>query len=132
MTVFIDTSALYALLDRSDANHKSAVSVWVDFLKSDERLITSNYVIVESFSLTQSRLGIAAVRLLDEDIMPVINVHFVNREIHHSSISAVLSAGRHNLSLVDCVSFEMMRTLGIKTAFTFDFHFKEQGFVILP
>jgi uncharacterized protein len=132
MTVFIDTSALYALLDRSDANHRSAVNAWVDFLKSDERLITSNYVLVESFALTQGRLGIAAVRLLDEDIMPVINVNFVGREIHRSSISAVLSAGRRNLSLVDCVSFEIMRTLGIKTAFTFDPHFKEQGFTILP
>ena len=132
MTVFVDTSALYALLDRSDANHRSAVNAWVDFLKSDERLITSNYVLVESFALTQGRLGIAAVRLLDEDIMPVINVNFVGREIHRSSISAVLSAGRRNLSLVDCVSFEIMRTLGIKTAFTFDPHFKEQGFTILP
>jgi len=132
MTVFIDTSALYALLDRSDANHRSAVNAWVDFLKSDERLITSNYVLVESFALTQGRRGIAAVRLLDEDIMPVINVNFVGREIHRSSISAVLSAGRRNLSLVDCVSFEIMRTLGIKTAFTFDPHFKEQGFTILP
>ena len=132
MTVFIDTSALYALLDRSDANHRSAVNAWVDFLKSDERLITSNYVLVESFALTQGRLGIAAVRLLEEDIMPIINVNFVGREIHRSSISAVLSAGRRNLSLVDCVSFEIMRTLGIKTAFTFDPHFKEQGFTILP
>ena len=132
MTVFIDTSALYALLDRSDANHRSAVNAWVDFLKSDERLITSNYVLVESFALTQGRLGIAAVRLLDEDIMPVINVNFVGREMHRSGISAVLSAGRRNLSLVDCVSFEIMRTLGIKTAFTFDPHFKEQGFTILP
>ena len=132
MTVFVDTSALYALLDRSDANHRSAVNAWVDFLKSDERLITSNYILVESFALTQSRLGIAAVRLLEEDIVPVINVNFVGREIHRSSISAVLSAGRRNLSLVDCVSFEIMRTLGIKTAFTFDPHFKDQGFTILP
>lgn len=132
MTVFVDTSALYALLDRSDANHKNAVSVWAHFLKSDESLITSNYVLVECFSLTQSMLGIAAVRLLEEDMVPVINIHFVNREVHRSSISAVLSAGRRNLSLVDCVSFEIMRTLGIRTAFTFDPHFKEQGFTILP
>jgi predicted nucleic acid-binding protein len=30
------------------------------------------------------------------------------------------------------VSFEIMRTLGIKTAFTFDPHFKEQGFTAIP
>ena len=132
MTVFADTSALYALLDRADANHKQAVSAWSSLLNRDERVFTSNYVLVESFALTQNRLGMDAVRLLQEDILPVIGVHVVDREVHRSGISAMLSAGRRNLSFVDCVSFEIMRTLGIKTAFTFDPHFKEQGFTAIP
>jgi len=132
VTVFVDTSALYALLDRADSNHKHAVSAWTSLLNGDERFFTSNYVLVESFALTQNRLGMDAVRLYQEDILPVINIHFVDREIHRSGISAMLSAGRRNLSFVDCVSFEIMRTLGIKTAFTFDPHFKEQGFTVIP
>ena len=87
---------------------------------------------MESFALTQSRLGTDAVRLLQEDILPVISIHFADREAHRSGISAILSAGRRNLSFVNCVSFEIMRTLGIKTAFTFDPHFKEQGFTVIP
>ena len=132
MTIFADTSALYALLDRADVNHKRAVSAWSSLLNGDKRFFTSNYVLVESFALTQSRLGMDAVRLLQEDILPVISIHFVDREVHRSGISAMLSAGRRNLSFVDCVSFEIMRTLGIKTAFTFGPHFKEQGFTVIP
>lgn len=132
MTVFADTSALYSLLDRSDANHKRAVVAWTGLLNDYQRFLTSNYVLVESLALTQTRLGMDAVRLLQEDILPVINIHFVDREIHRSGISAVLSAGRRNLSFVDCVSFEIMRTFGIKSAFTFDPHFKEQGFTVIP
>ena len=132
MTVFVDTSALYALLDRADANHKHAVAAWAGRLDGNEGFFTSNYVLVESFALTQSRLGMDAVRLLQEEILPVMSIHFVDREIHRSSVSAVLSAGRRNLSLVDCVSFETLRTLGIKTAFSFDPHFKEQGFTVIP
>jgi uncharacterized protein len=132
VTVFADTSALYALLDRADANHQRAVSAWTSFLNGDERFFTSDYVFVETFALTQSRLGMDAVRLLQEDILSVISIHFVDREIHRSAISAMLSAGRRNLSFVDCVSFEIMRTLRIKTAFTFDPHFKEQGFTVIP
>lgn len=132
MTVFVDTSALYALLDRADANHKRAVAAWTDLLDSEERLFTSNYVLVESFALTQGRLGIDALRVLQEDVLPVISIHFVDREIHRSGLSAVLSAGRRDLSFVDCVSFEIMRTLGIKTAFSFDSHFKQQGFTVMP
>jgi predicted nucleic acid-binding protein len=49
----------------------------------------------------------------------------------NSAISALLAAGRRKLSLVDCTSFEIMRSLGIKTVFAFDSHFVEQGFKII-
>jgi uncharacterized protein len=101
VTVLVDTSALYALLDRADANHKRAVSAWSSPLNGDERFFTSHYVLVESFALTQSRLGMDAVGLLQEDILPVISVHFVDREVHRSGVSAMLSGGRRNLSFVD-------------------------------
>jgi uncharacterized protein len=132
MRIFIDTSAFYALLDRDDENHRKAKNAWVDLLKNENTLITSNYVLVETFALLQHRLGIEAVRGFQNDILPLVNIEFVISELHRSGVSALLSASRRNLSLVDCVSFEMMRTLEIKTAFTFDPHFKEQGFNRLP
>jgi predicted nucleic acid-binding protein len=132
MRAFIDTSAFYALLDRDDENHRKAKSAWVDLLKNGDTLITNNYVLVETFVLIQHRLGIQAVRGFQNGILPLVNIEFVVPELHRSGISALLSASRRNLSLVDCVSFEMMRTLEIKTAFAFDPHFKEQGFNMLP
>ena len=132
MRVFIDTSAFYALLDRDDENHRKAKNAWIDLLKNEDTLITNNYVLVETFALIQHRLGIDAVRGLQNDILPLVNIEFVVPELHRSGVSALLSASRRNLSLVDCVSFEMMRTSEIKTVFAFDPHFKEQGFTILP
>ena len=38
----------------------------------------------------------------------------------------------HLLYVINCVSFEVMRTLEITTVFTFDPHFKEQGFRVIP
>ncbi|MGB7295825.1 MAG: hypothetical protein WBC70_09585, partial [Candidatus Aminicenantales bacterium] len=66
------------------------------------------------------------------DLFPILNVEFVNLETHRSGTSALLAAAKRNLSLVDCVSFELMRTLGIKTAFAFDAHFEEAGFQVMP
>ena len=39
-----------------------------------------------------------------------------------------LSLGRKKLSLVDCVSFIIMRHYGLENVFGFDRHFNEQGF----
>ena len=132
MRIFIDTSAFYALLDRDDENHRRAKSAWADLLSNENTFVTSNYVLVETFALLQHRLGMEAVRGFQNDVLPLVNVEFIIAEIHRSSISALLSVSRRNLSLVDCVSFEMMRTLEIKTAFVFDPRFKEQGFDTLP
>jgi predicted nucleic acid-binding protein len=132
MRIFIDTSAFYALLDRDDENHRRAKSTWIDLLSNENTFLTSNYVLVETFALLQHRLGMEAVRGFQNDILPLVNIEFVLSEIHRSAVSALLSVSRRNLSLVDFVSFEMMRTLEMKTAFVFDPHFKEQGFDILP
>jgi predicted nucleic acid-binding protein len=45
---------------------------------------------------------------------------------------ALLVALQPDLSLVDCVSFEAMRRLGLFTAFSFDQRFSDQGFQVLP
>jgi predicted nucleic acid-binding protein len=132
MRIFIDTSAFYALLDRDDENHRRAKSTWIDLLRNENTFLTSNYVLVETFALLQHRLGMEAVRGFQNDVLPLVNIEFVLSEIHRSAVSALLSVSRRNLSLVDFVSFEMMRTLEMKTAFVFDPHFKEQGFDILP
>ncbi len=132
MRVFIDTSAFYALLDRDDENHRKAKNAWADLLKNDDALVTNNYVLVETFALIQHRLGVDAVRGFQNDILPLVNIEFVVPELHRSGVSALLAASRRNLSLVDCVGFEMMRALEVKMAFAFDPHFKEQGFNTLP
>jgi predicted nucleic acid-binding protein len=132
MRIFVDTSGFFALLDRDDADHKKAKKIWSDVLNPENTLITSNYVIVESFALIQHRLGLEAVRGFHEDMLPLINIEWIDAEIHKFGVSALLAASRRKLSLVDCVSFETMRTLGIKTVFAFDPHFVELGFKCIP
>ena len=131
MRIFIDTSAFYALLDRDDAHHPRAKRAWTELLKAAHALVASNYVLVETFALVQDRLGIEAARAFHDDVLPLIHIEFVAAETHRSGVAALLSASRRDLSLVNCVSFEVMRISGINTAFAFDKHFKEQGFVIL-
>jgi len=132
MTTFVDTSALLAVLDADDQNHSPANQTWEELVSQEEVLICTNYILVESFALVQHRLGMDAVRTLQEDILPLVKVEWMDSQSHNSSVMALLIADRRSLSLVDCASFLTMRRLALSTAFTFDHHFEELGFEIIP
>lgn len=132
MTIFVDTSGLYAVFDRNDANHSRAKAAWTEWLREGTALVTNNYVLLEATALLQHRIGVAAVRALHEDMIPLLQVDWVSEEQHRTAIEAMLAAARKKLSLVDCVSFQTMRNRGVRTAFCFDAHFREQGFVTKP
>lgn len=132
MSVFADTSAFYAVLDADDARHAGAAQAWESFLSSRDPIHTTSDVIVETTALLQNRLGMDAVRLFAADILPAVQQLWVDEGMHRSAMHALLVAGQRRLSLVDCVSFEAMRSLGIETAFCFDPHFAQQGFRCQP
>ena len=132
MSIFIDTSGFIAMLDADDAFHAMAAKTWIDILTSQETLVTTNYVLLETCALVQYRLGMQAAKLFQEDVVPVLSIHWIDKTMHHAAISVMLSTGRKKLSLVDCSSFAVMRLLGITTVFTFDKHFKEQEFNCIP
>jgi len=95
-------------------------------------MLTNNYVIVESMAIAQKRFGIEKVRDFQKNLLPFLEIQWVDEEGHKFAVDHVLSANRRQLSLVDCSSFETMRRLGIETVFTFDTHFREEGFEIIP
>jgi predicted nucleic acid-binding protein len=132
MSVFIDTAAFLAVLNASDRFHLPARKAWEEILSSDQFILCSNYVLFETIALLQHRFGVEAVRLFESDILPVVEIVWVDQAIHKQAMSALLAANRRNLSLVDCSSFEIMRATGSETVFTFDPHFHEQGFKVIP
>jgi len=130
--VFVDTAALLALLDRAQSEHERAASTWRSLLAASEVLHTTNYVLVETFALTQRRLGIAAVRTFQRDFVPLLEIDWVDPTVHEAAVAALLAADRRRLSLVDLVSFEVMQLRGLQRAFTFDEDFAAWGFETLP
>ena len=127
--IFVDTSAIYAVLDRNDRNHEAAKREWFSLVDGGARMFTTNYVLVECCALAQSRLGAEAVRAIQEDMLPLIDLVWVDETIHAQAMAALLAARRRRLSLVDCCSFVAMRQRGAEAAFAFGGHFGEAGFV---
>ncbi|MBW1908020.1 MAG: PIN domain-containing protein [Deltaproteobacteria bacterium] len=129
--VFVDTSAFYALMDRSDSNYEQAAGLWATLLEKDLYLCTGNYVIVETLSLLQSHLGFEAANLWYRDVLSLAEILWIDRSMHNLAYELWLSLGRRKLSFVDCVSFMAMRHYKVEKVFGFDRHFVEQGFEIV-
>ena len=130
--IFVDTSAFYALLDGDDAEHTRALKLWEGEPPGEGGLVTTNYVVLESMALLQSRLGMPAVRVFRDAILPLVRIEWIDEGVHAQAMSAFVAADRRGLSLVDLSSFETMRRMGIRSVFTFDRHFRQYGFKTLP
>jgi predicted nucleic acid-binding protein len=132
VNVFVDTSAFLAVLDQSDAHHATAKSRWEEMLNRGDVVVCHNYILVETSAVVTRRLGMEAARVFEQDVVPVLRVIWVTRDIHGAAASAHLVARRRDLSLVDCVSFEVMRRGGVRKAFAFDTDFRDYGYELVP
>jgi len=132
MSLFIDTSALLALLDADSEDNLRTRDVWTQLVTADQDLVCTNYILLETVALAQKRLGLEAVRTLYEDLIPLLRVIWVDPATHEIAVNTLFAAGRRNLSLVDCTSFAVMRRLGLNEVFALDRDFARQGFLCRP
>jgi len=132
VSLFVDTSAILAIVDADQDRHRDVAATWEAALESGRALYTSNYVLVETFALVQRRLGLAAARDVSTTLVPLLNPLWVDETLHETALAAVFAAGSRSLSLVDCTSFGIMRRHGLGEALTLDRDFARQGFRLAP
>lgn len=126
MRMFVDTSALYAVLDEDDPHHAEAASLLPTLLEVAD-LVTHNYIHLESQLLVRRRLGMVAAAALVDRLLPSMRTVWVDEGTHRAAVEA-WRAGGGRVSLVDHVSFIVMRTLEIDRAFAYDSDFESHGF----
>lgn len=131
MSVFADTSGLYALLVGSEDSHAEMLEAFRSILAAERQLWTTSYVLVETIALLQRRVGLEPVRDLDEHIVPLLSVSWVSETLHRRAMRRLSRENRRQLSLVDCVSLELMRRQGISDVLGLDRHFVEAGYRLL-
>jgi predicted nucleic acid-binding protein len=100
-------------------------------LENEER-VTHSYVLVETTALAHRRLGEVAVRRLLHELFPVLSTVWIDEATHAAGVAALLAALPTSISLVDYVSFEVMRENGISRVFAFDDDFESAGFEPVP
>src|SRR3972149_40405 len=125
--IFLDTSGAYALADRDDEKHALAVKMLDSATSSGRQIVIHSYILVESAALMHRRLGRdTALAFLNEAKSFV--VHWVSSEMHAEAVGLLAKHEKSDVSLVDIVSFLVMRREGITECLGFDQHFKDEGF----
>lgn len=131
--LIVDTSALYALVDRRDPNHVAAKSFLEEY-DSPGSLILSNHVFDETMTLVQARLGMPVARELGFRLRCSRLVEMVIfSAIEEHETWRVFSQYMDKLwSYTDCASLVLARRRDLKQAFAFDRHFAQMGLVMRP
>lgn len=131
--VFVDTGHLIALEDLDDANHSPA-RFHLESLKPAFRLTTTSYVLnaVVTFFNVRGRHGKAIE--LGETLLssPSVTMIHVGQDLLRSGLALLRERPDKRYSLTDCISFVVMREHRIGTAFAFDRHFEQEGFIREP
>ena len=125
--IFLDTSAIYAMADKSDVHHAKAVSISRKIEHEGGEFLLTSYIISEAAALLQKRGSrtVAEHFLADTESF---DIEWIDEDIHRDAVSLFTGLEVEGVSLVDCASFVVMKRRGIKTAFSFDRHFVRQGF----
>lgn len=132
MSLFVDTSALYALLVRTEDGHAEVGAAFRGFLEGGRPLVTSNYVLLETVALLQYRIGLAPVHDLEHALVPLLTCRWVDESLHRRGMERLFRTDRRRLSLVDCTSFVLMDAEGIDEALALDRNFAAAGFRVIP
>jgi len=129
--VFADTSGLFALLNAKDENHARAERAFANLRARGASLVSTSFVLVETYALVGRRLGLDAVRSFRVDFAPLLDVVWVDEALHNAGLDLLLDRRKRLGSLVDAVSFITMRQRNMAEAFAFDPHFEQEGFSLV-
>jgi predicted nucleic acid-binding protein len=125
----VDTSAVYALLDRDDANHRKAVTILRSLPRRGLTPVLSNFIVAESHALLLSRLGPEIARgWLIKQVWPIEPITAVDEKKAREIIERYEDK---TFSYTDATSFALMERLELKEAFAFDAHFRQYGLRLL-
>lgn len=131
MSVFVDTSAVVAALLADDPNHAAASAEFERLLAADDPLVSHSHAAAETVAVLQRKSGLPAVHDYVFTIEAEMEMVWVDEQRHRRGLAALL-AGPRRVSLVDWISFDLMRERQIDTAFTFDGDFESHGFRAIP
>jgi len=124
--IFVDTSAWFATVVPSDADHHAA-SLWVS--QNTQTLLTTDYVIDETLTLLRTRREAQRAISLGEAFFSngLTTIYYLTEEDVWQTWQTFHQFADKNWSFTDCASKVVIEKLKLTQAFSFDRHFRQFG-----
>ena len=138
MATFVDTTAWAAVKNRKDRNYLAAVEVFTDLAERRERVVTTDFVLDETYTLLLYEVGYTTAVQFKRDLDAMIRkgtveLVQVTPEVQIEAWAVFERFNRDKLwSFTDCTSYVVMRREGLAQAASFDEDFAQMGFVLRP
>jgi len=138
VATFVDTTAWAAVKNRKDRNYLAAVEVFTDLAERRERVVTTDFVLDETYTLLLYEVGYPTAVQFKRDLDAMIRketvtVVQVTPEVQVEAWAVFERFNRDKLwSFTDCTSYVVMRREGLAQAASFDEDFAQMGFVLRP
>jgi predicted nucleic acid-binding protein len=128
--VFVDTSYVIALLDRSDSHHMKARQLAFEVLRHRMPRVISTAIFLElGDGFHEPDLWRVLRPVIDAyRADPSVSVIDADARCFESAYALRSSRPDKSWGLTDCTSFVLMQQHGIKAALTSDKHFVQAGF----
>ena len=128
--IFVDTSGFYSLLVQAEGMHQEAAKFMTRAARERRRFVTTDYVLDESATLLRARgYGKLLAPLFETmDASSAVRVEWTTPRRFYETRSFCLQHADKAWSFTDCLSFVVMRDLGLREALTSDIHFEQAGF----
>lgn len=134
--LFVDTSAWYAIFDKSDTEHSRAIGVREAILAGDltyRPIYTTSHVLGELATLLLRHSHDVASRALDQiRNSPNITVIHPDGVAFDAAVAAFDRYDDQKISLVDHLTGVLADEREVDRLFTFDGDFRTLGFTVVP
>jgi uncharacterized protein len=133
--VFVDSSAFLSLEDPDERTHQKVRQALVDVVEAGARLLTTNFVFDETYTLILTRLGRARAIAWGTSFLAgsLVQLLRVGEDHEVRAWEIILSLEDKEFSYTDAVSFAVAESLGIQQVLSLDRHFRQVGlFEVLP
>jgi len=135
--LFVDTWGWCAIANPRETLHQQVKQTMDVLLESGSHLVTTNFILDETYTLIRFRIHHQASLELYQRIEylaaeMLLKVIHITPELEQAAWRIFQRYSDKDFSFTDCTSFTVMQLLEITQALTNDHHFEQMGFRILP